>query len=247
MWYRTGDLVRYLPDGTLEFVGRADDRIKVSGYRVELGEVEAALRLVPGVITAVAALVPASGGADVLAAAVRADDAELTAAGVREAVTKYLPVHMIPRHVSLIDQIPFTLGGKIDRRAVAAQLAAATTAFAKPDHRIPSTPVEAALAAIVGDVLGVDTVGADDDFFALGGDSVLATQVVARMRAWLDIPDAIVADIFATRTVSALAGLLGRREHDRGRLEQIAEICLEVIHMEAHDVVSAIAKPEVVQ
>jgi mycobactin phenyloxazoline synthetase len=246
-WYRTGDLARYLPDGTCEFIGRADHRIKVSGYRVELGEVEAALRQVPGVATAVAALVPTSGGADVLAAAVRADDAQLTAQDVQEAVTEYLPVHMIPRHVSLVDQIPFTLGGKIDRRAVAGQLATATTAFAEPDHRVPSTPVEAVLAAIVGDVLGLESVGADDDFFALGGDSVLATQVVARIRAWLDIPDAIVADIFATRTISALADLLGRREHDPGRLDQIAELCLEVIHMEAHDVVSAIAKRETVQ
>jgi mycobactin phenyloxazoline synthetase len=246
-WYRTGDLARYLPDGTCEFIGRADDRIKISGYRVELGEVEAALRLIPGVAVAVAALVPTSGDADVLAAAVRADDAQLTAAGVREALPEYLPAHMIPRHVLLVDQIPYTLGGKIDRRAVAGQLAAATIAFAESDHRVPSTPVEAALAAIVGDVLGVESVGADDDFFALGGDSVLATQVVARMRAWLDTPDASVADIFATRTVSALAALLDRREHDPGRLDQIAELCLEVIHMEAHDVASAIAKPETVQ
>ncbi len=246
-WYRTGDLARYLPDGTLEFVGRADDRIKVSGYRVELGEVEAALRQVPGVATAVAALVPTSGDADVLAAAVRADDAQLTAAGVREAVTEYVPAHMIPRHVSLVDQIPFTLGGKIDRRAVAGELAAATATSPRSDHRVPSTSLEAALTAIVGDVLGVESVGADDDFFALGGDSVLATQVVARMRAWLDTPDAIVADIFATRTVSALASLLGRREHDPRRLDEIAELYLEVIHMDTHDVVSAIAKHEAVQ
>ncbi len=246
-WYRTGDLARYLPDGTLEFVGRADHRIKVSGYRVELGEVESALRQLPGVATAVAALVATPSGADVLAAAIQADDAQLTAAGVREAMTEYLPAHMIPRHVSLVGQVPFTLGGKIDRRAVTRQLAAATTTVAEPADRVPSTPLEAALAAIVSDVLGMQSVGADDDFFALGGDSVLATQLVARIRAWLDTPTVMVADIFATRTVSALADLLGRREHDPARLDQIAELCLEVIHMEAHDVVSAIAKPETVQ
>ena len=120
-------------------------------------------------------------------------------------------------------------------------MAAAVADSAAPDHRVPSTPLESALAAIVGDVLGVDAVGADDDFFALGGDSVLATQAVARIRAWLDTPDVIVADIFATRTVSALAGLLGRRESDPSRLDQVAELYLEVIQMDAGHVVAAIA------
>jgi len=246
-WYRTGDLARYWPDGTLEFVGRADHRVKISGYRVELGEVEAALRQVPGAATGVAALVSTSGGADILAAAVRADDAALTAEGVREAMAELVPAHMIPRHVSLLEHIPFTLGGKIDRSVVEGQLTAAVTGLAEPGHRVPSTPLESALAAIVGDVLGVQTVGVDDDFFALGGDSVLATQAVARIRAWLDVPDVMVADIFAARTVADLAGLLGHREREPGRLDQVAELYLEVIHMEAAQVVSAIAKSEAVQ
>jgi mycobactin phenyloxazoline synthetase len=199
------------------------------------------------VATGVAALVSTPGGADILAAAVRADGAQMTAEGVREAMTELVPAHMIPRHVSLVEHIPFTLGGKIDRRALEGQLVAAVTGLAKPAHRAPSTTLEAALAAIVGDVLGVETVGVDDDFFALGGDSVLATQAVARIRAWLDAPDVMVADIFAARTVSDLAGLLGRREREPGRLDQVAELYLEVIHMEAAHVVSAIAKSEAVQ
>jgi mycobactin phenyloxazoline synthetase len=246
-WYRTGDLARYWPDGTLEFVGRADHRVKISGYRIELGEVEAALRQIPGVAIGVAALVPTPGGADMLAAAVRADNTQLTAGGVRDAMTEFVPAHMIPRQVSLVEQIPFTVGGKIDRRAVARKLAAAVSGLVKPDHRIPSTPLESALTAIVGEVLDVEPVGVDDDFFALGGDSVLATQAVARIRAWLDTPDIIVADIFATRTVSALADVLGRSERDPGRLEQVAELYLEVIDMEADHVAAAIAKPEAVQ
>ena len=241
-WYRTGDLARYWPDGTLEFVGRADHRVKLSGYRVELGEVEAALRQIPGVAIAVAALTPTPGGADILAAAVRTDDAQLTAEGVREAMTELVPAQMIPRHVSLLQQIPFTPGGKIDRRFVEGHLAAAVTGLAQPGHRAPSTPLESALAAIVGDVLGVESVGVGDDFFALGGDSVLATQTVARIRAWLDTPDVMVADIFAARTVADLAGLLDRREREPGRLDQVAELYLEVIQMEAAHVVSAIAK-----
>ncbi len=246
-WYRTGDLARYWPDGTLEFVGRADHRVKLSGYRVELGEVEAALRQIPGVAIAVAAVVSTPGRADILAAAVRADATQLTAEGVREAMTELVPAHMIPRHVSLLEHIPFTLGGKIDRRVVESQLADAVRGLAKPGHRVSSTPLEFALAAIVGDVLGVESVGVDDDFFALGGDSVLATQAVARIRTWLDTPDVMVADIFAARTISQLAGLLARRERDPGRLDQVGELYLEVIRMEADHVLSAIAKTETVQ
>jgi mycobactin phenyloxazoline synthetase len=99
----------------------------------------------------------------------------------------------------------------------------------------------------VGDVLGVEAVGADDDFFGLGGDSVLATQAVGRIRAWLDAPEVMVADIFAARTITELAGLLSRRERGPGRLDQVAELYLEVIHMEADHVISAIAETETVQ
>jgi mycobactin phenyloxazoline synthetase len=246
-WYRTGDLARYWPDGTLEFVGRADHRVKLSGYRVELGEVEAALRTIPGVEMAVAAVVSTSGGADVLAAAIQTDDSQLSADVVREALSEIVPAHMIPRHVSMLDRMPFTLGGKIDRRVVERRLAAAVTALAKPGHRVASTPLQAALAAIVGGVLGLEGVGVDDDFFALGGDSVLATHAVARIRSWLDTPDVLVADIFAARTVSELADLLSRRERQPGRLGQVAELYLEVIHMDADHVVSAIAKTQAVQ
>ncbi|MGA9492797.1 MAG: amino acid adenylation domain-containing protein [Mycobacterium sp.] len=246
-WYRTGDLARYWPDGTLEFVGRADHRVKLSGYRVELGEVESALRRIAGVAMSVAALMPTPGGADMLAAAVQADDTQLTAAGVQESMAESVPEHMIPRRILLVEQIPFTVGGKIDRRAVARELAATVADSAGPAHRAPSTPLESALVAIVGDVLGTESVGVDDDFFALGGDSVLATQTVARIRAWLDIPDAVVADIFATRTAFALADVLRRRESEPGRLDQVAELYLEVIGMEAGNVVAAIAETEAVQ
>ena len=221
--------------------------MKISGYRVELGEVEAALQKVAGVTIAVAAMAPTPSGSDILAAAIGADDSQLTVDHVRAAMTELVPAHMIPQHLSLVERIPFTLAGKIDRRVVAGQLAAAVADSAEPRHRVPSTPLESALTAIVGDVLGVTSVGVDDDFFALGGDSVLATQTVARIRAWLDSPDAIVADIFATRTVGALADVLGRRESEPGRLDQVAELYLEVIGMEAGDVVTAIAETEAAQ
>ncbi len=245
-WYRTGDLARYWPDGVLEFVGRSDHRVKISGYRVEIGEVEVALRRIPGVATAIAALVTTTGGAEVLAAAVHADSPLLTADSVRTAMAELVPAHMIPQHLSFADHIPYTLAGKIDRRVVTAQLAAAVAKSSAPEHRAPSTPVESAVAAIIGEVLGAAAVSVDDDFFALGGDSVLATQTVARIRAWLDTPDVIVADIFATRTVSALSELLARRETDPGRLEQVAELYSEVVGMDAGHVVAAIAGNEAV-
>jgi mycobactin phenyloxazoline synthetase len=246
-WYRTGDLARYWPDGTVEFVGRADHRVKVSGYRVELGEVEAALRLIPGVAIAVAASVPIPSGGDILAAAVRADDSRLTAASIREAMADFVPPHMIPRRVVLSQYIPFTLAGKIDRRLVEEQLRGAVAGLAKSGRRAPSTPLQSALAAIVGDVLAKESVGVDDDFFELGGDSVLATQAVARIRSWLDSPDVMVADIFGARTVSELAALLSRREREPGRLDEVAELYLEVTQMDADHVLAAIGKSEAVQ
>ncbi|MCV7309796.1 amino acid adenylation domain-containing protein [Mycobacterium paraffinicum] len=241
-WYRTGDLARYWPDGTLEFVGRADHRIKISGYRVELGEIEAALRRLPGVAIAVAALLPASGGSEMLAAAVcpeSSSGAGLTAERIRELMGELVPAHMVPRHVALVGRIPFTDAGKIDRRAVARDLGAKVSLSEQPGYRAPSTPMESALAALLGDLLGADRVGRDDDFFALGGDSVLATQAVGRIRTWLDTPNIMVADFFATRTVAALADLLTEREQDGRRLDQVAELYLEVIYMDTDTVLSA--------
>ncbi|GAB1811517.1 non-ribosomal peptide synthetase [Mycobacterium sp. MUNTM1] len=239
IWYRTGDLVRYWPDGTLEFVGRADHRVKISGYRVELGEIETALRRVPGVRTAVAAVIAVSGESDVLAAQVCSDDATLTAERIRQRLSDLVPAHMVPRHIAVVQRIGFTDAGKLDRRTAARELESAVSQAQRPGHRSASTPLESALAKIVGDLLGRDNVGVDDDFFSLGGDSVLATQAVARIRAWLDAPDIMVADIFANRTVAALAAVLGAGENDPDRLDQVAELYLEVIGMDAESVLAA--------
>ncbi|OBG02819.1 non-ribosomal peptide synthetase [Mycolicibacter sinensis] len=238
-WYRTGDLARYRPGGILEFVGRADHRVKISGYRIELGEVEAALRRLPGVAEAVAVAL-SEAGREVLAAAVRADDPALTVTGLRSGLAEALPEHMIPRQLVLVPAIPYTVSGKIDRRAVTAELAAGVAA--SDGYREPATPLQRALAAIIAEVLGADRVGADDDFFALGGDSVLATAAVARIRAWLDAPGAVVADIFATRTVAGLASRLAAAEADPGRLDAVAEVYLEVAQLDSAAVAEALAE-----
>lgn len=239
-WYRTGDLARYIGDGVLEFVGRADHRVKISGYRIELGEVEAALRRLPGVAEAVVVALPEPGGREVLAAAVRASDAGPSADELRDGLAQVLPEHMIPRQLQVVSAIPYTVSGKIDRRAVTALLAAGMAAA--DGYREPATLLQRALAAIIAEVLGTARVGADDDFFALGGDSVLATAAVSRIRTWLDAPAAVVADIFATRTVARLADRLTSAEPDPGRLDAVAEVYLEVAGLDAAEVADALAE-----
>ena len=241
IWYRSGDLARYWPDGTLEFIGRADHRVKLSGYRIELGEVEAALQRVPGIDSAVAAVIEFGEGRDILGALLRADDPAVTEASVTEALAEIVPAHMIPQSLVFTEKIPFTVGGKIDRRAVTQRL---RDAGAPEQHRYraPSTPLQGALAAIIGGVLGRSEIGVDDDFFALGGDSVLATTVVARIRDLLDTPSVMVPDMFAARTVEALADRLDEREPGSDRLTQVAELYLEIWHMDDAEVASELTR-----
>lgn len=242
-WYRTGDLVRSWPDGTLEFVGRADHRIKVSGFRIELGEVEGALCRVPGVDAAVAVLVPVDGGHDLLGAVVRADQAGLESGLDPEAVTTALaelvPAQMIPQVLLVADEIPYARG-KTDRTAVVRMLSAVGAPETR-GYRAPSSPLETALCAIVGEILGQTGVGVDDDFFALGGDSVLGTQLVARIRDWLDTSTVMVADVFAARTVATMAALLAGREAGSDRLHLASELYLEVTGMDAAEIASELA------
>jgi mycobactin phenyloxazoline synthetase len=223
-WYRTGDLGRYWPDGTVEFLGRRDHQVKIRGYRVELGEVEAALRAVPGVHRAVADVV----GDDTrkLVAAVTLDG-ETGPEAVRAAVSGALPPYMVPERVEVFDEFPLTgNGGKLDRKAVRERLAAGSGQ--RRSHVAPGNDLEAAIADLVGKVLGLDQVSVEDDFIGLGGDSVLATAVIARIRDWLDTTEAAVGDLFAGRTVRGLAARLAGKQSRPGRLEEAATIYLEV-------------------
>ncbi|WP_370069539.1 amino acid adenylation domain-containing protein [Mycobacterium sp. MAA66] len=253
-WYRSGDLARYRPDGSLEFVGRADHRVKISGYRIELGDVEAALQRIPGVRAAVAGVVEGSRHGDVLAALVGLEEPGLTEPQIREAMADLVPPHMIPRHLGIVAAIPFTVGGKTDRRAAATQLAAlAGTAGA--DRRAPDTALEQALVAIFTELLGTEVctdrsrrvagIGTEDDFFELGGDSVLATTAVSRIRQWLDTPTVGVPDIFASRTVRALGRRLIARENGSERLELVAQLYLEINDMDNDDVLAALESTSV--
>ncbi|MCE7003591.1 amino acid adenylation domain-containing protein [Kibdelosporangium philippinense] len=214
-WYRTGDLARYWPDGTLEFLGRRDHQVKVRGMRIELGEVEAALAEFPGVRRGVAGVA----GTQLVAAV----SGEVDGEKVREFVRTLLPPHMVPTRVVVLDAMPLTANGKVDRKVVAAHWAAETDTYVAP-----VSALEQVLAKIWAEVLGVERVGLDDAFFALGGDSVLATMIVGRLREALDTSEVTVRTLFATLSVGAMAARMQADESVPGRLGQVAEIYLEV-------------------
>ena len=193
--YRTGDLVCWGTDGQLRYLGRADEQVKIRGYRIELGEVQAALAGVDGVEQAV-----------VIAREDRPGDKRLVGyvtgtadpATARTKLAERLPAYMVPTAVMVIDALPLTVNGKLDKRALPAP------EYQEVDHyRAPASPTEETLAGIYAQVLGIDRVGVDDSFFELGGDSILSMQVVARAAAagLLCRP----RDIFVEQTVARLA------------------------------------------
>ncbi|MFD8493114.1 amino acid adenylation domain-containing protein [Amycolatopsis sp. NPDC059657] len=193
--YRTGDLAMLRPDGNLEFAGRADDQVKVRGYRVEPGEVEAALAACPGVSGVVVALVE-----DRLIAYVTAECFD--EAGLLAEAKRVLPEHLVPAAFVRLDTVPLSANGKIDRAALP-----------RPEFRAelkaPGTPQEEILCGLFAEVLGLPAVGVADGFFALGGDSLLAMRLVARIRALFDV-ELPVRAVFAQPTVAGLVtGLRG--------------------------------------
>ncbi|WP_253780864.1 non-ribosomal peptide synthetase [Goodfellowiella coeruleoviolacea] len=196
--YRTGDLGRWRPDGTLEFAGRVDNQVKIRGYRVEPGEIEAALRAVPGV-RAAAVVVPS--GEQRLIGYVVPDGAAPAPDEVRAALADVLPEYMVPSAIVTIDELPLTANGKLDRAALPVPVPTATATA-------PRTPVEELLCGLFSEVLGGTAVGVDDDFFALGGDSVLAIRLVSRVRAALT-SDVAVRTVFDAPTVRQFAARLG--------------------------------------
>ncbi|WP_337824960.1 non-ribosomal peptide synthase/polyketide synthase [Amycolatopsis sp. A1MSW2902] len=189
--YRTGDLVRWNDEGALEFVGRADEQVKIRGFRVEPSEIEAALGEHPGVEQA-AVLARADGGVKRLVAYIVGETD-----GLAEFLGRTLPDYMVPAAFVRLERFPVNVNGKLDRQALP------TPEFGARDHVAPRTERERAIAEIWADVLSVDRVGATDDFFELGGDSILSMQVVSRARrAGLELQP---GDLFAHRTPAALA------------------------------------------
>ena len=198
--YRTGDLAAWGPDGQLRYLGRADEQVKIRGYRIELGEIQSALEDLDGVRQA-----------EVIAREDRAGDKRLVGyitgsadpVTVRAALSERLPGYMVPAAVVVLEALPLTVNGKLDKRALPAPDYANGQ-----EYRAPATPVEEMLAGIYAQVLGLERVGADDSFFDLGGDSLSAMRLINAVNASLDT-DLAVRAVFEAPTVTELATLTG--------------------------------------
>ncbi|MGW0425117.1 amino acid adenylation domain-containing protein, partial [Streptomyces sp. NPDC003015] len=208
--YRTGDVVRWNRHGELEFISRVDDQVKIRGFRVELGEVEAALARHPAVAEAVAVVREDRPGDRRLVAYLVTEhrsapgDAEL-----REHLLASLPDYMVPAAFVRLDAVPLTGNGKLDRKALPAPDYAAHST-----RRAPRTSREEALCALFAETLGLETVGIDDGFFDLGGDSVLSIQLVSRARGQGLVLG--VRDVFEHQTVAQLAEALEAAQPENG-------------------------------
>jgi acyl carrier protein len=201
--YRTGDLVRWTADGVLEFLGRADDQVKVRGFRIELGEVESVL----AAATEVRDVAVAVRGERLVGYVV----GDVDAGALRQRLGERLPDYMVPSAIVAVDALPLTPSGKLDRRALPDPGVVAGTG------RKPSTPREAALCAMFADVLDLPEVGVDDNFFELGGHSLSAARLVSQIRAELGV-ELGLRDLFEAPTVAVLATRLTTQKKARPAL-----------------------------
>ncbi len=204
--YRSGDLARRNADGDIEFVGRADEQVKIRGFRIELGDVAAAISVDPTVGQAIVVVsdLPGLGKSLVgyVTPAAGEDTQSVDVDRIRARVAAALPEYMVPAAYVLLDEIPITTHGKIDRAALPVPEVDPGAEF-----RAPDTATEQRIAGLFGELLGRDRVGADDSFFDLGGHSLLATKLVAAVRTAFNV-DIGVREIFEQATVSALAAFI---------------------------------------
>lgn len=209
-WYRTGDLVRRLPDGTLEFLGRMDHQVKIRGHRIELGEIESVLLRQDGVQQAVVVARTDSAGQHFLAGYVSPrPGAVLQAARLREAVAQALPEIMVPQAVLVLPTLPTTPNGKIDRKLLPdPRVGSAVRSGPAAPSAAPENALEKTIAAIWQDVLGLESVGTSENFFDLGGHSLLVVQVQRRLREATG-QEVSITDMFRLPTIHALAAHLG--------------------------------------
>jgi thioesterase domain-containing protein len=201
--YRTGDLGRYLPDGSIEFLGRADHQVKIQGHRIELGEIEHALQCHPGVQSAAVLAQGERASQRLLGFYTVAPGHVVDGAALQAHLHSKLPAHMVPPQLVALPMLPLSANGKVDRAALQQQ-AAGPAATLQRDHQAPRTALEAQLAQIWQDVLGVRDLGVHDDFFELGGQSFAAIQVMTRIAQHLGrrVP---LGELLQGRTIAHLA------------------------------------------
>jgi amino acid adenylation domain-containing protein len=225
--YRTGDLARYLPDGSIEFLGRMDQQVKLRGFRIELGEIETVLSAHEAVqATVVIAREDKPGEKRLVAYVVAAvEEHSMTTGELRNYLRGRLPEYMVPSAFVLLDQLPLTPNGKVDRRALPAP--GATQVQPGVQFVAPRNPVEEALADIWRGLLGVERVGVNDNFFELGGHSLMATRVLSNVRRIFRI-ELPLRVIFESSTVADLALAIIPFETQPGQLEKIARVLQKV-------------------
>ncbi len=211
--YKTGDLARWLPDGHLEYLGRIDHQVKLRGFRIELGEIESVLRQHSSVSEAVVVVYEREDNKTLAAYVTAAEDEVVEVVVLQDALRARLPEYMVPGSITLLDQMPLTPNGKLDRRALPApDYVDLQTTFVAPRNE-----AEQQLADIWMSVLRLDKVGVHDNFFALGGHSLLATQVIARIREVFSV-DLGLRTLFATPTIAANARALQKQSQTTGTL-----------------------------
>ncbi|MEU8694679.1 amino acid adenylation domain-containing protein [Streptomyces sp. NPDC048665] len=211
--YRTGDLARWSPNGTLEFLGRVDDQVKIRGFRIELGEIEAVLAAHPQVAQAVVIAREDTPGDKRLTAYITTTDAGLDIAVLRQWCRRSLPDFMTPGWFVFLNEIPLTVNGKIDRKALP-----------KPrhdrsdlgqDYTPPRTEIEQLLVDVWADILGLERIGIHDNFFDLGGHSLLATILITRLRSLFGL-EITIREVFSSPTIATLAAQLDISAGHRG-------------------------------
>ncbi|MFL5663118.1 MAG: non-ribosomal peptide synthetase, partial [Ktedonobacteraceae bacterium] len=227
--YKTGDLARYQPDGTIEHLGRLDYQIKLRGYRIELGEIETVLARHPAVRQAVViAREDVPGDKHLVAYVVLHEKRAVTVVDLQSHMTKQLPNYMVPSAFVLLESFPMTPNGKIDRRSLP------TPQHTRPELQkafvAPRTSIEEVLAGIWSQILRIEQIGVHDDFIALGGDSLMAMQVISRLRRTLQI-ELTLARFFEARTLAELSKIIEQVKAGDAQLQMRA---LQPISREAH-------------
>jgi len=241
--YRTGDLARYRVDGSIEFLGRMDHQVKIRGYRVELGEIEAALGeqvIVREVVVLVREDTP--GDHRIVAYVILNQECAAPADELRRAIKEKLPGFMVPSAFVVLEAMPLTPNGKIDRKALPAP------DHARPDIEgafvAPRTPIEGMIAAIWSQVLKLEKVGIHDNFFSLGGHSLLATQVAHRVRDTFNVALPL-RFFFETATVADLAAYVVRSQLEETDDVTLSAALAELSQLSAEELESLLATSKV--
>jgi hypothetical protein len=236
--YKTGDLARFRPDGEMEFVSRVDDQVKIRGIRIELGEIRSILSRHPDVRqSTVVAVGDSSEGKRLVAyVAPKAEEAR-SSADLRNFLKRQLPDYMIPAAFVMMEALPLTPSGKVNRQA----LPAADHTTVEKTFVAPRTPVEKILAVIWAEVLGLERVGVHDDFFELGGHSLAVTQIISRVVEHLNL-ELSVRSLFETPTVADMAIVVTQAQAKKTGAKNLAPLLADLESLSDEDAQELVAR-----